>query len=177
VEGEERALVESPREVPTYDHKPEMSAEDAAATFVSHWSEGNFRYSLVISRVRSSSLRTGSRSLKRPSPDSGCDPGRGAASSASAARATSIPNSRSVSSSDKPTTSPKFRRPLPCRLESYVREAASARSPRPFSRAPHKNSDGGPDRPGEPIMIPLHGPVVKRRHGYFTCSSRNFDSS
>jgi len=47
VEGEERALVESPRDVPTYDHKPEMSAKDAAATFVSHWSEGNYRFGII----------------------------------------------------------------------------------------------------------------------------------
>jgi len=47
VEGEERALVESPRDVPTYDHKPEMSAADAAETFVSHWSEGNYRFGII----------------------------------------------------------------------------------------------------------------------------------
>ena len=39
-EGEERRLVDSPRDVPTYDHKPEMSARAAADAFVSHWSEG-----------------------------------------------------------------------------------------------------------------------------------------
>jgi 2,3-bisphosphoglycerate-independent phosphoglycerate mutase len=47
VEGEERALVESPRDVPTYDHKPEMSAEGAAATFISHWSEGDYRFGII----------------------------------------------------------------------------------------------------------------------------------
>ena len=47
LEGEERALVESPRDVPTYDHKPEMSAEGAAATFVSHWSEGDYRFGII----------------------------------------------------------------------------------------------------------------------------------
>jgi 2,3-bisphosphoglycerate-independent phosphoglycerate mutase len=47
VKGEERALVESPRDVPTYDHKPEMSAEGAAATFVSHWSEGDYRFGII----------------------------------------------------------------------------------------------------------------------------------
>jgi 2,3-bisphosphoglycerate-independent phosphoglycerate mutase len=36
--GEERSLVDSPRDVPTYDHKPEMSAREAAASFVEHWS-------------------------------------------------------------------------------------------------------------------------------------------
>lgn len=33
-EGERRELVPSPRDVPTYDHKPEMSAREAAAAFV-----------------------------------------------------------------------------------------------------------------------------------------------
>ncbi len=36
-----------PRDVPTYDHKPEMSAEGAAATFVSHWSEGSYRFGII----------------------------------------------------------------------------------------------------------------------------------
>jgi len=36
-EGERRELVPSPREVPTYDHKPQMSAREAAAAFVAAW--------------------------------------------------------------------------------------------------------------------------------------------
>jgi 2,3-bisphosphoglycerate-independent phosphoglycerate mutase len=32
--GEERELVPSPRDVPTYDHKPEMSAHEATAAFI-----------------------------------------------------------------------------------------------------------------------------------------------
>ena len=35
--GERRELVPSPREVPTYDHKPQMSAAEAAQAFVSAW--------------------------------------------------------------------------------------------------------------------------------------------
>jgi 2,3-bisphosphoglycerate-independent phosphoglycerate mutase len=35
--GERRALVDSPRDVPTYDHKPEMSAGAAAAAFTAAW--------------------------------------------------------------------------------------------------------------------------------------------
>jgi 2,3-bisphosphoglycerate-independent phosphoglycerate mutase len=35
--GERRALVDSPRDVPTYDHKPEMSARAAAAAFTEAW--------------------------------------------------------------------------------------------------------------------------------------------
>ena len=37
--GEERRLVDSPRDVPTYDKKPEMSAEAAAEAFVEGWRE------------------------------------------------------------------------------------------------------------------------------------------
>jgi 2,3-bisphosphoglycerate-independent phosphoglycerate mutase len=37
VEGERRELVASPRDVPTYDHKPEMSAAEAADAFVAAW--------------------------------------------------------------------------------------------------------------------------------------------
>ena len=36
-EGERRELVASPRDVPTYDHKPEMSARAAADAFVAAW--------------------------------------------------------------------------------------------------------------------------------------------
>ena len=38
-QGERRELVPSPRDVPTYDHRPEMSAREAAAAFVSAWRE------------------------------------------------------------------------------------------------------------------------------------------
>jgi 2,3-bisphosphoglycerate-independent phosphoglycerate mutase len=34
---ETHKMVPSPRDVPTYDHKPEMSAREAAAAFVEHW--------------------------------------------------------------------------------------------------------------------------------------------
>jgi 2,3-bisphosphoglycerate-independent phosphoglycerate mutase len=37
--GERRELVASPRDVPTYDHKPQMSAREAAAAFVMAWRE------------------------------------------------------------------------------------------------------------------------------------------
>jgi 2,3-bisphosphoglycerate-independent phosphoglycerate mutase len=46
-EGEEQALVESPRDVPTYDHKPEMSAEAAADAFVEKWGEGAYRFGVI----------------------------------------------------------------------------------------------------------------------------------
>jgi len=46
-EGEEHFLVDSPRDVPTYDHKPEMSARAAADTFVSHWSEDQYRFGII----------------------------------------------------------------------------------------------------------------------------------
>jgi 2,3-bisphosphoglycerate-independent phosphoglycerate mutase len=35
--GERRELVPSPRDVPTYDHKPQMSARQAASAFVEAW--------------------------------------------------------------------------------------------------------------------------------------------
>ncbi|MFL5822260.1 MAG: 2,3-bisphosphoglycerate-independent phosphoglycerate mutase [Solirubrobacteraceae bacterium] len=37
--GEHRELVPSPRDVPTYDHRPEMSAPEAAEAFVRGWKE------------------------------------------------------------------------------------------------------------------------------------------
>jgi 2,3-bisphosphoglycerate-independent phosphoglycerate mutase len=46
-EGEVQALVESPRDVPTYDHKPEMSAAQAADVFVSKWGEGEYRFGVI----------------------------------------------------------------------------------------------------------------------------------
>ncbi|MFZ1155591.1 MAG: 2,3-bisphosphoglycerate-independent phosphoglycerate mutase [Solirubrobacteraceae bacterium] len=48
--GERRELVASPRDVPTYDHKPEMSAREAAAAFVGAWSEDGvdgFRFAVI----------------------------------------------------------------------------------------------------------------------------------
>jgi 2,3-bisphosphoglycerate-independent phosphoglycerate mutase len=47
LEGEEHCLVESPRDVPTYDHKPEMSARAAADTFVEHWGLGEYRFGII----------------------------------------------------------------------------------------------------------------------------------
>ncbi|HEY7456141.1 MAG TPA: 2,3-bisphosphoglycerate-independent phosphoglycerate mutase [Solirubrobacterales bacterium] len=46
-EGEERHLVDSPRDVPTYDHKPQMSARAAADAFASNWAAGDFRFGIV----------------------------------------------------------------------------------------------------------------------------------
>jgi 2,3-bisphosphoglycerate-independent phosphoglycerate mutase len=46
-EGEERCLVDSPRDVPTYDHKPEMSARAAADAFVERWSAGRYRFGIL----------------------------------------------------------------------------------------------------------------------------------
>jgi 2,3-bisphosphoglycerate-independent phosphoglycerate mutase len=45
--GEERELVDSPRDVPTYDHKPQMSAPEAAAAFVRHWRDGDFGFGII----------------------------------------------------------------------------------------------------------------------------------
>jgi len=46
-EGEERLLVDSPRDVPTYDHKPQMSARAAAAAFTERWREGDMTFGIV----------------------------------------------------------------------------------------------------------------------------------
>jgi 2,3-bisphosphoglycerate-independent phosphoglycerate mutase len=45
--GEERRLVDSPREVPTYDRKPEMSAREAAAAFRERWSADGFGFGII----------------------------------------------------------------------------------------------------------------------------------
>jgi 2,3-bisphosphoglycerate-independent phosphoglycerate mutase len=44
---EERALVDSPRDVPTYDKKPEMSAREAARAFTDHWREGDLAFGII----------------------------------------------------------------------------------------------------------------------------------
>jgi 2,3-bisphosphoglycerate-independent phosphoglycerate mutase len=46
-DGERRELVPSPRDVPTYDHKPEMSAREAAAAFVEAWGEEDFAFGII----------------------------------------------------------------------------------------------------------------------------------
>jgi 2,3-bisphosphoglycerate-independent phosphoglycerate mutase len=46
-EGEDQVLVDSPREVPTYDHKPEMSARAAAEAFAGSWSDGGYRFGII----------------------------------------------------------------------------------------------------------------------------------
>jgi 2,3-bisphosphoglycerate-independent phosphoglycerate mutase len=50
--GERRELVPSPRDVPTYDHKPQMSAPQVAAAFVQAWREngagaGRCRFGII----------------------------------------------------------------------------------------------------------------------------------
>ncbi|HEY4451074.1 MAG TPA: 2,3-bisphosphoglycerate-independent phosphoglycerate mutase [Solirubrobacteraceae bacterium] len=48
--GERREMVPSPRDVPTYDHKPQMSAREAAAAFLDAWrgeGGGAFRFAII----------------------------------------------------------------------------------------------------------------------------------
>jgi 2,3-bisphosphoglycerate-independent phosphoglycerate mutase len=45
--GERRELVPSPRDVPTYDHKPEMSARAAADAFCSAWAADAPRFAII----------------------------------------------------------------------------------------------------------------------------------
>jgi 2,3-bisphosphoglycerate-independent phosphoglycerate mutase len=46
-DGEDRRLVESPRDVPTYDFKPEMSANQAADAFIAGWKEDSPRFGII----------------------------------------------------------------------------------------------------------------------------------
>ena len=46
-QGERRELAPSPRDVPTYDHAPEMSAAQAAAAFVGAWDEDRPRFGII----------------------------------------------------------------------------------------------------------------------------------
>jgi 2,3-bisphosphoglycerate-independent phosphoglycerate mutase len=39
--------VDSPRDVPTYDKKPEMAAREAAAAFAEGWREGDFSFGII----------------------------------------------------------------------------------------------------------------------------------
>jgi 2,3-bisphosphoglycerate-independent phosphoglycerate mutase len=45
--GEVRELVPSPRDVPTYDHKPEMSAPEATDAFVAHWRDDEPAFAII----------------------------------------------------------------------------------------------------------------------------------
>ena len=46
-DGERRELVDSPRDVPTYDKKPEMSAQAAADAFVQAWREDGPTFGII----------------------------------------------------------------------------------------------------------------------------------
>jgi 2,3-bisphosphoglycerate-independent phosphoglycerate mutase len=45
--GERRELAPSPRDVPTYDFKPEMSAREATDMFVGAWEEEGFTFAII----------------------------------------------------------------------------------------------------------------------------------
>jgi 2,3-bisphosphoglycerate-independent phosphoglycerate mutase len=47
LEGEHRELIPSPRDVPTYDRKPQMSARETAAAFVSAWREQRPAFAII----------------------------------------------------------------------------------------------------------------------------------
>jgi 2,3-bisphosphoglycerate-independent phosphoglycerate mutase len=47
MEGEERILVPSPKDVPTYDHKPEMSANELTATVIKKLQEKSFHFGVL----------------------------------------------------------------------------------------------------------------------------------
>ena len=46
-EGERRELVPSPRDVPTYDYKPEMSARESSAAFVDAWQADSPTFGII----------------------------------------------------------------------------------------------------------------------------------
>jgi 2,3-bisphosphoglycerate-independent phosphoglycerate mutase len=46
-DGERREMVPSPRDVPTYDHKPEMSAAAAARAFVEAWDDERPKFAII----------------------------------------------------------------------------------------------------------------------------------
>jgi 2,3-bisphosphoglycerate-independent phosphoglycerate mutase len=46
-QGERRELVPSPRDVPTYDHKPQMSAPEAARAFVDAWDAEDYGFGII----------------------------------------------------------------------------------------------------------------------------------
>ncbi len=46
-EGERRELVPSPRDVPTYDLKPQMSALEATDAFAGAWAQEEFRFAVI----------------------------------------------------------------------------------------------------------------------------------
>ena len=39
--------MDSPRDVPTYDHKPEMSAREATDAFVERWAGGDYAFGII----------------------------------------------------------------------------------------------------------------------------------
>ncbi len=45
--GKSAAWSTRPRDVPTYDHKPEMSARAAAEAFVARWRDGDYRFGII----------------------------------------------------------------------------------------------------------------------------------
>jgi 2,3-bisphosphoglycerate-independent phosphoglycerate mutase len=47
LDGERRELVASPRDVPTYDHKPQMSAREAVDAFVAAWREDRPAFAII----------------------------------------------------------------------------------------------------------------------------------
>jgi 2,3-bisphosphoglycerate-independent phosphoglycerate mutase len=45
--GEERDVVASPKDVPTYDHKPQMSAHEATEAFLREWEAGDYAFAII----------------------------------------------------------------------------------------------------------------------------------
>jgi 2,3-bisphosphoglycerate-independent phosphoglycerate mutase len=45
--GETRDVVSSPKDVPTYDHKPQMSAHEATEAFLRDWESGDYAFAII----------------------------------------------------------------------------------------------------------------------------------
>ena len=104
-----RRLVESPRDVPTYDHKPEMSAAAAADAFVEHWARGR----LPLRRHQLRQPRHGRPHRRDPGGGEGGRDGRRPARprgrggrTARAAPASSPPTTATATTCSSPTARP-----------------------------------------------------------------------
>src|SRR2546423_10397649 len=82
--GEERDLVPSPRDVPTYDHKPAMSAPEASRAFCDAWRGGEFAFGIInfanadmVGHTGSIPAAVEAGRTPRPRPGGGVEAGRG----------------------------------------------------------------------------------------------------
>src|SRR5256714_13277613 len=82
--GEERELVPSPRDLPTYDHKPAMSAPEASRAFCEAWRGDGFAFGIInfanadmVGHTGSIPAAVEAGRTPRPRPGGGVEAGRG----------------------------------------------------------------------------------------------------